>query len=272
MVTRSRLIVLAAALGLSALAPAAAHATAPTLDSLGHDATNHLTAAWTLPAGEQNWELVAGKSATPDPDFGLAAGAGSYSWHAGDPPFGFMTTTQTSFTSPAPLNPGTYYARIGTCPAGSGGCAAPELEWSNILSMVIPEAGGGGGGTGGGGGGGGGTGPEQPTCPAKKRFSGQTSQGQGICFNVSTQGNKTFVKNLSFAWTAGCDVGTAEGLYDNIKQMKVSEKGKFHSSSFHSDLTLAGKLKKNGAKGTLRVEPGGGACDTGVVNWSANKG
>lgn len=267
------------------LIPSSASATPPTLVSVGQQA-RYLTASWSLPAGEETSALVASHNSTPDPFFGLDAP--SYLWDSG--PFGQLTTTQTSFTSPAPLNSGTWYVRVASCPEASGGgfCAPAEIEWSNTLSLNIaeppspppPPSGGGDGDT-----------EEQAQCPEGNRYSGQTSQGESICFNLvskrarsgrlSGEGadaarkktrKKKFVERLEFTWTANCDVGFATGLYTVDGLMKVRKKGKFKSSTFFSDLTLEGKVKGQNAHGTLRVQPGGGACDTGNVEWDARRG
>lgn len=90
----------------------------------------------------------------------------------------------------------TTYALGAALPPGFGSCLPlRDLEWSNILSLVVPPPS-----------------PSppdsddlgEPECREGGRYRGRTSQGEKICFNLKRKGKRRSVTVLEF---------NAEGLY-----------------------------------------------------------
>jgi hypothetical protein len=129
--SRSTMSAAGIAVALGLVAPAAALAAAPTLNSAAATPDRHLTATWTLPPGAENRQLVASHSNVPSEHFGLEGGG--YAWFS----HGFASDDYpqdaTSFTSPRPLDPGTWYVRVGAYDPSD----PPDTRWSNILSFTI---------------------------------------------------------------------------------------------------------------------------------------
>ena len=113
---------------------------------------------------------------------------------------------------------------------------------------------------------------EPAECPPRGRYRGSTSQGETICFNVVKRGARRSLTGLEFAWTGSCPDSTAGSTFSGFRRVPVRRNGRFEGSSFNSDLTFAGRITGRTARGTLRMQPGRGGCDSGRVRWNARKG
>lgn len=121
---RFLLLATAAALFLHA---ATASATPPQLLSVTSQ-DRHVTATWSSPPGITQTELRISTENKPSDDFGLEG-----------PGYGFMAPVSfpdsaTSFTTPAPLDVGTYYVRVGGNDPNDGN---PSQVWSNVLQVNV---------------------------------------------------------------------------------------------------------------------------------------
>jgi hypothetical protein len=127
----STMSVAVAAVAVGLVAPATATGAAPTLNSASATPDRHLTATWTLPPGAENRQIRVSESNVPSEHFGLEGGG--YGWFS----HGFASDDYpedaTSFTSPQPLRPGTWYVRVGAYDPND----PPDTRWSNILSFTI---------------------------------------------------------------------------------------------------------------------------------------
>ena len=107
-------------------------------------------------------------------------------------------------------------------------------------------------------------------CARRGRYRGRTSQGEPICFNLVRKGKRRSVSVLKFKWTGSCDAGTAEGQ-PTFRRLKVDRDGDFKTPKLFTDTTFAGRIKGKRARGTLRMRPGRGGCDSGRVRWTARR-
>ncbi len=113
-------VVIAAALA----APTAALAAAPTLLRVGH-LQQQPTASWTLAPGSfaDGIEFATSPERGPDGRF-LAEHLALVD---------ALESGQTTYAATWPLKAGTYYAQVASC------TACPVQEWSNVLTLVIPN-------------------------------------------------------------------------------------------------------------------------------------
>ena len=120
--------ILLLALFASALLFAGSAAAAPPVLLAVGQVDHHPTATWSLPAGVQTTLVEVATDPAPGPDgYFLFKNLATSAAPAG---------TDTSWTSPLALDPGTYYVNVVGYEPGCGTC--PAREFSNVLTLVIP--------------------------------------------------------------------------------------------------------------------------------------
>ena len=113
--------------------------------------------------------------------------------------------------------------------------------------------------------------------PRPGHYSGTTSQGKAIAFEVKKKGEKRKAGKVEYAVEAPCESGpavVAGGLVPPLA--KVSEKGKFSLNlSLNFTVEVGGKFtSKTNATGRLRytiLTGSNGYCDSGWVSWKARR-